>query len=264
METKICSKCNQEKTIDEFVKDKSKKDGTRNYCKECNNLQRRKTPIKPKAKDGFKICTKCNKELRLTDFNIRTVNGEKTHFSWCKQCEQEYNNNRYVHTCSKCGKEYRSGKKHSKACKDCHVKRISEIGGKRFKTLNANQFGENNPMFGVQRFGKSNPNYNPNKTEEEREQERLVEGYGIWRMEVYKRDRFTCQCCGDKTGHNLISHHLDGWDWCKAKRLDVDNGITLCSKCHKQFHDKYGYGKNTKKQFYEFKNQTTNNMLIPR
>jgi hypothetical protein len=36
MEAKICKKCNVEKELCEFVKDKSKKSGVRGCCKECN------------------------------------------------------------------------------------------------------------------------------------------------------------------------------------------------------------------------------------
>jgi 5-methylcytosine-specific restriction endonuclease McrA len=28
-----------------------------------------------------------------------------------------------------------------------------------------------------------------------------------WRNEVYKRDNYTCQKCGDNTGGNLEAHH---------------------------------------------------------
>ena len=31
-------------------------------------------------------------------------------------------------------------------------------------------------------------------------------------------------------------------------RTDVNNGITLCKTCHKEFHDIYGYTNNTKEQ----------------
>ena len=34
---KICNKCNEEKELSEFNKDKSKKDGYMNFCKECRN-----------------------------------------------------------------------------------------------------------------------------------------------------------------------------------------------------------------------------------
>lgn len=38
---KICSKCKQEKTIEEFYKNKSKKDGCCSICKICTKQYRR-------------------------------------------------------------------------------------------------------------------------------------------------------------------------------------------------------------------------------
>lgn len=72
-----------------------------------------------------------------------------------------------------------------------------------------------------------------------------------WVKAVYKRDLYTCQICGQVSG-NLNAHHLDGYNWAIDKRVDVDNGITLCADCHKEFHVEYGYGDNTKEQFEEF------------
>ena len=39
MNTKICSCCKNEKEITEFIKDKSRKDGYRIYCKKCKNIK---------------------------------------------------------------------------------------------------------------------------------------------------------------------------------------------------------------------------------
>ena len=75
--------------------------------------------------------------------------------------------------------------------------------------------------------------------------------FKTWVKEVYKRDSYTCQCCGEKGG-KLNAHHLDGYNWCVEKRTDVDNGITLCENCHNDFHGKYGRGNNTKEQFEEY------------
>lgn len=75
--------------------------------------------------------------------------------------------------------------------------------------------------------------------------------YKKWVSDVYKRDNYTCKCC-DKYGHKLNAHHLDGYNWCVEKRTDVDNGITLCEDCHKEFHKIYGYGDNTKEQYEEW------------
>lgn len=50
METKICYTCKQEKSVGEFSKDKSKKDGLENKCKQCgkqkNKIYRQENPEK--------------------------------------------------------------------------------------------------------------------------------------------------------------------------------------------------------------------------
>ena len=69
---------------------------------------------------------------------------------------------------------------------------------------------------------------------------------------VMKRDNYTCQCCGLK--RKLEVHHLDGFSWCIDKRFDVTNGITLCEKCHHNFHLKYGNKNNTKQQYLDWIN----------
>ena len=247
---KICSKCNLTKNIEEFVNDKSKKDGRRGYCKACLNLKLRKTPIKLIPKKGYKYCACCNKELSFGSFNIRS--GK--HFSYCKLCERKKDNSRYKHACSSCDKEYSSGSKNSKLCKECYNIVLGRMGAKTLSKLNSNQNGKNNIMYGVYRFGKKNPNYNSSKTNQEREYGRLLEGYTPWRDKVYKRDKYTCQCCGDAKGGKLNAHHLDAYCWCKEKRVDIDNGITLCNSCHKQFHKDFGIKHNTKLQFEQFKN----------
>ncbi|MFP3467817.1 HNH endonuclease, partial [Leifsonia sp. SIMBA_070] len=68
-------------------------------------------------------------------------------------------------------------------------------------------------------------------------------------------DSYTCDLCGKqgKWGDGLNAHHLNSYDWDKQNRTNIDNGITLCKKCHMDFHKKYGYGKNTKEQYSKFK-----------
>lgn len=110
----------------------------------------------------------------------------------------------------------------------------------------------------IKMSGEGHWNYNANLTQEERETMRSFPGYTAWQFEVKKRDKFTCQCCGDKRGRNLVSHHLDGWNIAKEKRLDVYNGVTLCEDCHKDFHGNYGYGGNTNEQYTEWLASTEN------
>ena len=111
--------------------------------------------------------------------------------------------------------------------------------------------------------GENSPKWNPNLTPEERERGRLYNEYYHWRIRVYKRDKYFCQCCGKHGSKvSLNAHHLDSYNWCKERRTDVDNGITLCTECHKEFHKKYGLGDNTREQFYEwFRNKKCENNI---
>ena len=115
-----------------------------------------------------------------------------------------------------------------KKCKNC----ANKLNGKRIR-------------------GENHPSYNPDIDDEDRVDRRLSGENKKWRYEVYKRDSYTCQCCLSNN-NDLNAHHLDGYNWCKEKRFDVENGITLCTDCHRDFHKNYGYGNNTKNQFNEF------------
>ena len=60
--------------------------------------------------------------------------------------------------------------------------------------------------------------------------------YRQWRIAVFKRDNYTCQQCGSK--RKIHSHHLKSYAEHENLRVDVSNGITLCSKCHFELHGK--------------------------
>ena len=75
--------------------------------------------------------------------------------------------------------------------------------------------------------------------------------YKLWRKAVFERDNSTCQKC-IISGNYLIAHHINNFADFPELRLAINNGITLCRKCHKVFHRKYGRGNNTKEQLEEF------------
>lgn len=90
------------------------------------------------------------------------------------------------------------------------------------------------------------------------ESERKSWEYKKWRQDVWKRDNFTCQCCG-KTINDIVlnAHHIRNFSDCEELRYDVDNGITLCEECHSMFspngfHHIYGVKNNTREQLEEY------------
>lgn len=55
--------------------------------------------------------------------------------------------------------------------------------------------------------------------------------YKEWRLQVLKRDNFTCVNCG-KVGGYLEVHHIKSFSEYPNLRFDIDNGITFCLDCH--------------------------------
>lgn len=83
--------------------------------------------------------------------------------------------------------------------------------------------------------------------------ERLSKEYFSWKNAVIDRDCKNCVCCGYYgTRRYLEAHHIESYSSNESLRLDLNNGITLCRKCHRVFHDNFGYGNNTRDQFNVF------------
>lgn len=93
--------------------------------------------------------------------------------------------------------------------------------------------------------------WNPELTQKDRLTRRHFPETREWRTAVFERDSYTCQVC-QQLGNKLVAHHLNGWDKHPNQRFDINNGVTLCQKCHKQFHSVYGNKKNTKNQYTEW------------
>ena len=95
--------------------------------------------------------------------------------------------------------------------------------------------------------GQNNPMWNPNLTYEDRNKKRSK----IWSSKVKQRDNYTCQnknCkfIGKPNDWIMTSHHIENFAENKDQRLKINNGITLCKKCHINFHKKFGKKTNKK------------------
>jgi 5-methylcytosine-specific restriction endonuclease McrA len=58
-----------------------------------------------------------------------------------------------------------------------------------------------------------------------------------WSKEVRRRDKHTCQKCGE-TGTHLHAHHILRRRTHPEKTYDISNGLTLCYRCHAKEHTK--------------------------
>lgn len=59
--------------------------------------------------------------------------------------------------------------------------------------------------------------------------------YKAWRDDVFRRDMYTCQNCG-QVGGRLNAHHIKHYATHPELRYDTENGITLCERCHREEH----------------------------
>ena len=280
---KKCKCCNEVLLTSKFSKRKVSKDGYRNECQKC-------CYDKNKVRHTC-ICQQCGKEFPSMIKDAKFCD-QKCMGKWKSEYmtgeNAPHTTEKIYKPCDKCGKiieilpsQYERAEHHfcSKECHDewqkgrPHTDEHKEAISKGLK--------ENPPMLGKHHTdetrkkisealdgkytGENSPNWNPNITDEEREKGRNIQGLPQWRNEVYERDNYACQCCGDNKGGNLNAHHINGYNWCKEGRTDVNNGICLCEECHKEYHKIYGKGNNTWQQFREFlynKYLQTNNLYF--
>jgi 5-methylcytosine-specific restriction endonuclease McrA len=140
--------------------------------------------------------------------------------------------------------------------KKCPYLIIRNKSEKQRKAVSISRMGNKNPMFGKIGYwaGKKRPkiskktrekmashkgeeryNYIKDRTVQlEKSRIRNTVDWKQWRIEVFSRDKYTCQECG-AMGVFLEPHHIEpirvvGLN--SKKLFEVTNGITLCRPCH--------------------------------
>ena len=128
---KRCTKCGVEKPFSQFNKDKSRRDGHRDRCKDCirayqadwlpgyvEHIQTQRAAL---ALPETKACTMCGAEKPLDDFH-KTPNTADGHRPICKVCACAYQEQRRIAD----GRDQRRA-----ARAEAHARRISAIAQRR-------------------------------------------------------------------------------------------------------------------------------------
>lgn len=176
-----------------------------------------------------RLCKECSNENRK---NVQKLNYDYVYKYFkdycCTLLSTEYiNAHQYLHYICICGNEYWTDWHHFKQGNRCIQCKIN------------NATGENSPS------------WKPNLTDEYRITKRIFPEYREWRINVYRKDNYTCQCCG-QIGYDLNAHHIRNFADNPKLITELSNGITLCDNCHMAFHKVYGKTKNSREQLDEF------------
>jgi len=103
---------------------------------------------------------------------------------------------------------------------------ISGFKGKKHTEENKRKIGD----LAKERTGKRNPNYKDGKHIRRPRDFKIHELTPV-RNRTFNRDNFTCHYCKLVGGHLHAHHRLPYWVKPEAF-LDIDNLVTVCSKCH--------------------------------
>lgn len=151
---------------------------------------------------------------------------------------------RYLSLCPDCGAEKYVQKhlvKKNRRCRSCQYKafaldeaRNRKIGDTlRRKYQEDVEFKRRVAAAKVVKSGDSHWNWKGGITPLT-QRTRTSEESNAWKLAVLHRDNYTCRICGSK--EQLHAHHINSWAEFPEDRFILENGLTLCSSCHEQYH----------------------------
>lgn len=194
----------------------------------------------------IKECAWCGKTIKVPP-------SKNSEHNFCnRECYQNFHSrNIEEHICEICGKAFKTRNKTNanRFCsRECYNKfhqiknkeRQCPVCGKTFEAKTSEDIYCSWECYNQDRHppkGEQHYNWKGGITSEN-EKLRKSDQYKKWQQAIYQRDFYQCQICGSKIKIN--AHHIYAWQYFPELRFSLDNGITLCEKCHHKIHSKYG------------------------
>lgn len=195
----------------------------------------------------LKQCAWCGKDIKVSP-------SKNSKYNFCNRiCYNSFHSkNTKEYICEVCGKHFKSNqpKNANRFCsRECYDKfhniknkiRICPICGKNFEArTNEDKYcSQECHLKNLHSIYKGPNHWNWQGGISKENDERDSNEYKQWRKQVYQKDNYKCQKCGNKI--KLNAHHIFSWKYYPNLRYEVSNGMTLCEDCHIKIHQKYGY-----------------------
>ena len=199
----------------------------RRFCdRKCADA---KKELKDKETPRIKYCLNCNREMNwFKEYRDQPMASWKTRKYCSSKCANKHRHHPLtvknvlrIKPCQNCGRVMDWDKEFRK-------QPITSFAERKFCSEKCVVEGQ------IRYSGEGHPNYNPDSRRRSRKG-----STGKWISAVHAKCDYTCQHCGvDGTKQEvyLVAHHIKEWAKYPELRFDVDNGLTLCVKCHDKVH----------------------------
>ena len=246
----ICVVCNNTFYIQNSDQGKNKKTCSPDCRWEWNkkiNVERAEKKLGPAI--ITKICIICHElfELGRENRDQKTCSIKCGHLSTGQTRKKKYADGQYYMgpsgTCPICNNNFKQDSHGQTFCsKSCMYKgrKPATVTQKRLEYIESLKGVKRDPEIGkkisatnraANRKGSNNPKWKFENAS--RDRDRKLIDYKNWRLAVYQRDNFTCVMCGITHEEEYIhADHIERWVDSPEKRFDINNGRTLCRKCH--------------------------------
>lgn len=185
------------------------------YCsRECQHKGASLYPNKP-VRGAYKVCPICGE-------NFYVCQGSLNYRKYCsRKCHDKSQENHPILKCLICGKDYRT-----------YYSQV-KLRGSKYCSKKCMQIGAS------LKTGEKSHSWKGGISYLKKQIRKNIE-WKEWRRQVFERDNWTCQICGIRSSKNeyveIHPHHIKSYSEYPELRFNVDNGQTLCSKCHHKLH----------------------------